>query len=322
MVRYLFLGLLFALGCERASPEPNEPTELRIKDTQLFGEPAPELDEIEIELLDPGREPRHALRYRPEPGSEQTVTLEHTTDMDWFANDQRVMTRQAPPARNRFTIRVLEVTEAGDIRCQLEILESQHVDFTKMGSSGGQGVLISLNELVGYTFDTTISALGHARIKDFMLRDDVPGEIFFHAMQIVPMLADTLTVPLPDEAVGAGASWRVTKKSSLNGVNSIGIFTYRLEPIELDERGEPAGIRVRAKITSRADPQLMVDDVVMVVESFEAAGSEDMDISLSALARSRWQHSSDTTMAMTMRISHQRPAVKMKLSMKLSSMDK
>ena len=171
-----------------------------------------------VTVEDPGREPRQQLRIHVTPGDADRLTQRQETTIEVRAGDQ-VQSAPSPVTELDITHTVVEVD--GD----RITAEGTYDDVRVLDAPGTDpGTVAQVRELLAGFLDatahTTYTASGgiiDARIDGLELEG--PGAAFVDQLAAsITDSAESLSVPFPDEPVGAGARWRVDADVVLAGL--------------------------------------------------------------------------------------------------------
>lgn len=183
-----------------------------------------------VELVDPGAEPRRALRFDPVVGEEQRITLRQEQTQVIEAGGVEQSTSSITELDVAY---VVEDVGDGVIRTRAVYEDARIVE----ADAAARPVLERiLGQFVGAEGRTEFDARGYvldAELPDLDL-GGIPG-----AEQILEGLEGQLTstaVPFPDEPVGAGAVWTVTSSTEFAGILVADTsFTVTLDSVDEEE---------------------------------------------------------------------------------------
>jgi len=182
------------------------------------------------ELLDPGREPRRALRFRFEAGE---VTIRTIVDLAVVQQaDEAFFALDLPPVQQ--TVR-LTTAPAGDGRDAEVSLEVTALTLGAGATAEEREALeAELGALVGLRGTGRIDELGRVVSFDYDLDVDVSADLD----PIVAGFGDqleALVAPLPEEPVGVGARWRTTTAADLGGTSVPVATVYEVTELTGDQ---------------------------------------------------------------------------------------
>lgn len=225
---------LAACADERAAPTPAAQDSAPVGGPTTL--PTPPLEEdVHVQLIAPGQEPRRVLRYQPRVGDEHVIVLESRMLMT-MSSRGHLMFSQNNNTKGRISLRVQKV-EGDRITLELTVIEMttpsfDPTDFSKPPSLAGQRGTVTMTD--------------RGKVIEMNMPSVEMNEDARDALQ----LADTL-VTLPEEPVGLGARWEIQTLAQRNGM---GLKT--IDSHELVELG-PTTARTRATLGQESWPQVV-----------------------------------------------------------------
>lgn len=199
------------------------------------------------ELLDPGAEPRQALRVAYTEG--ETAQITFTSDLEVTQESEgRTQRLDSPPIAQVLSYEVGAVTADGaELTVRIEAVAVKGKG-TGLSDEEIASLDADLAPLVGLEATATATPLGELVGLAFEPPADLPEEL---ATQLAT-LEDQLTAlgpALPAEEVGVGASWRTTSTAATGGAEVETVTTYTATAIADGQ------LQYRAEIRSSADAQ-------------------------------------------------------------------
>lgn len=287
------LLLACLVSCDSdVTPPPEATVRLENFDTRLIGEPVkPEMDLAVIELVSLGAEPREQRSYRVAPGHRQALVVKTAVRQTIESDGNPLMPPQKPEATVRLEITRLDSIEtSSEPVYRVQLMGIEHAGFHMAMVNNAKEVDESFERLGKYVFELGISDKG--RIRKQALLDVLP-ELTTLTNQVWNELGDSLSLPLPDQAIGLGAKWKVDAKSGI--ADGTATRTYELVKIE----GELLHLREVQALTIK-DGSLGLDSTRMDVKSMTTSGTGEHLIDLRQVApiRSALQLSVEMTMEM------------------------
>jgi len=270
----LVLLPLVALGCSGSS-EPSSPA--------ASADTAGAESNVElrvIRLLDPGAEPRQALRYQVADGQSERLELdialaaaaavegdEESAQAEAVAPPVRLVVEVGPAlalpdgsVRYAVTIReVLVLADEGTDPDLVADLEAEMAPLTEVRGS------------------VEVNALGVTRTSDFEAPETIGTRTL---MMLGNIRTSLLTVPLPEEPVGVGARWEVTRQLSFGGIAVEQTVTYTLSSLSAPQGVLTVGIR------QSGAPQPIpgfAGGVTGQLEAYESSGAGTVDFDLTRI---------------------------------------
>jgi hypothetical protein len=181
----------------------------------------------QVELLAPGAEPRQELRFQPKVNTKQITTI--TTNMDAVGSlsGQPMPSIKIPASVMKMETTITQVDANGDIHSQFSFTDA---DVTPAPDSPPEVVNMlrsALKLIVGLKGTSIVDNRGQIKAGNIELpeaSDPITNQLF---KQISNSLAQASS-PLPQEAVGIGAKWRVASQLNVSGINLSQSTIYEL----------------------------------------------------------------------------------------------
>jgi hypothetical protein len=229
-----------------------------------------------VVLTSPGEEPQEPLRYRLNEVTAEAIQMDLNMRMgamlgmpaQTLPTNRMHMTFGAPTLlgddalRVTFSLDRVEVLETEGV--QPEILDAMRVVMAQMGSFDGM---------------MEIGVRGDLRAFDIRLEDLAPAA----RAQIEGMRSsfDQMTVPLPAEAVGVGATWTVRQEVQSQGFRIDQTASYRL--VERDDTAFTLAVEIRQAGADQAIVTPEVPAAAGVRGQLEGTGQGTMRIRFDSL---------------------------------------
>jgi hypothetical protein len=185
-----------------------------------------------IRVLDAGMTPRAPIRYRVAPGLTEVLYLELVRAQAMQAGEEAAQTG-VPPIQIEVKMGPAEPTPQGFIRHQVQITQvriSRMAD--KMSPAQREEMQKTLAPLLQVQGWSEMDVQGRVRRGEFRGMEDVPPTLRTMLGNIRSAL---LTVPFPDEPLGARARWEVERKVQFSGVWVDQVVTYHIEKMDQHE---------------------------------------------------------------------------------------
>lgn len=200
----------------------------------------------DVRVLDAGMTPRVPLRYRVPPGQTETLFLELVRGQAMQAAGQSAQSG-IPPVQLEVKMGPAEPTPQGYLRHPIEITQVRISKMAeKMSPAQREQMEKTLAPLLQVQGWSEMDAQGRIRRGEFRGMEDVPPTLRTMLGNIRSAL---LTVPFPDEPLGARARWEVERRVQFSGVWVDQVVTYHIEKMDREQ--------VELQITARqtAQPQ-------------------------------------------------------------------
>ena len=230
------LSLLTAVGFQTANPPP------RVEGYPGFGEPPV------ITLLSAGAAPRSTLRYVIAPKSKVQLTMSVDVSMSMSMDSGAAMPAMDMPQMTMDAdFEVTDVAANGDI--------SYTFAFTRMtvdtADPNMQTVFGAMaNDIKNVRGTAVVSNRGVARSMK-LNTEKVANPQLQQTLSSTMSSIENLSMPLPEEAVGAGARWEVRHSLSAGGMFQVQKGTYELVSAD----GKAASLKVATE--QSAPPQVI-----------------------------------------------------------------
>lgn len=204
-----------------APDEPDEPDEPNDTDT-----PSPNGTDAIVTISSTGEEPRQELRMMFAPSCTESVTFDQTQEIVQTIDGNRL------PETGPITTTIVMGTSARQIEDGLNEITTEVLS-SMAGPDTPQAIAALVNEelqkTVGILTITTMTDRGivvpdQSRVEGTEGLDPAVGESITSLNQAQP--------PLPKEAVGAGARWRVETVLDLQGAQVLTVLDFDLVSIE------------------------------------------------------------------------------------------
>lgn len=202
-----------------------------------------------VSLLDPGAEPQRALRYRPKKGEKQTlktiIEMEVATKLKGAPGPNNKM----PPMHMTMTT---QITAAGDneFTYDFEITEASVGEAAGVPKTIQASVEKELGNLVGLKGTATVDSRGFTSEANLQGTAKMPPRIR-ELLRSMQQSLEQMSAPLPEEAVGRGAKWRVDQSIRQNGM-----LIEQQSVFEVVEIGKKT-VELSISIDQHADAQTM-----------------------------------------------------------------
>ena len=233
-----------------------------------------------VTLIERGEAPRSTLRYDLAAMREAAMVMDMDMDMDMRMPEFGSQSQAMPRMRMRMAFRDLEVLPQDRLRSRFllestEVLARPGVDpmllpllqgaLAEAGNPTGMSVIDNRGRSIEQTMDTRTMSPAMQQM-----------------MQGWQDAVEQLAAPLPEEAVGVGARWRVVQDIQANGVRMQQTSEYTLL-----ER-TPTHFRVQVSITQRAAPQRIEDPslppgTVVMLAALNGEGSGEATVPFASL---------------------------------------
>jgi len=273
---------------------------------------------VKITVSSTGAEPRRALRYTVPNGYRAGMNMDMTMSMGMSMGDQSMPAMDMPAMRVGANLEVTSVSAAGDISYTLNFtgvslpgggdasamgLDAVNADFKNI-----KGIAISTNR--GITKDLKLDASQVANPQMSQMLDSVKTSL------------NSLSMPLPEEAIGVGAHWQV--RQALNSGGATLFQNVECELTAVDAKS--ATVKVTLDQTAPKQPfnsPMVPPGTDMSIESMTGSGTGTLNIAFDALVPTSEMNAKSTmVMAISMNGQTQRMTAQTTLKMAVAPVKK
>ncbi len=236
-----------------------------------------------ITLKSPGDEPRQQLRFSTTKGFHQNALMTMDMTMALDMGMQKLPKTVLPTTRMVMDSTVTDVSAEGDIHYEFKLRDIEVVPRDGAPEMMVSSMKTALAGMDGLKGSSTVSNRGVVKAATFEMPESLPQQMR-QTMDSLQESVGQVAVPLPEEAVGVGATWEATSHITRgNGINMTQKTSYELVSVEgskiklkisLDQTAEPQTIKAPGMPTG-ADAKLL---------NLQSSGSGETLLDLSKLA--------------------------------------
>lgn len=298
-----------ALGASAGASRP------RGQDLKMEGYPAVGAPAI-VTVLSPGAEPRTRLRYTVANGYKDHMSMTMLMSMSMeMAGMGAMPPMQLPAMKMGADLGVTSVAASGDITYDLaftgfSVDNAPGVDPAMV--AGMQGLDADIKGLKG---SSTISDRGIVRSMNFDF-SKVTNPTLKQTLDSVSGTLQSLSMPLPEEAVGVGARWEVRQGLASGGMQTFQKTVFEL--VALD--GKAATLKMTTEATAPPQPfssPALPPGADVHLQKFTSTGTGTMTVHLDALVPTS-EGTMQQTMVMEINIGGAAQTMNSAMTMKIS----
>ncbi len=252
---------------------------------QADNDPADRPSEPVFTLTNAGDGEKRQLRYHPSEGATRIIETRIITNVTSMMGQMVV-----PEMYTRARVEVTDVSEQ-DITMTLEYLRAEARE--RGGEMPGQvqQMNMALGQLVGSKGRVVVNTRG--QVESFELADDAQV-----SPQILTFLEDAMgqiATPMPEEPVGQGASWTVTRPVTQNDIELTQESTYEITSLSGDD------VDISMSMTQSAQPQTVQSQGMQLqLVSMDTSGAGQLDIDLAMMTPNSAEAKMTSTVVMQM----------------------
>ncbi len=281
--------------------------------------PAPNSKTPQVELLNPGVEPRQELRLKPAIDVRETTVMSVKMDMEISASGRSSPAAKIPVSVMTFETKVTKIDPNGDIHYEFAYTNADIAgDTGNMPPAVRDAMRSALKSMVGVKGSFIMDNRGFHKGGDIILPEGADNNVKQMVRQMSKSL-EQLASPLPAEAVGKGAKWRVSSSSDFSGMNVNDIATYELDSWQDGVASMNVSIEQQANPQNITSPQLPAG-TTLTLKSFASQGRGAATMRLDRLIpfRSTVSISSNSEISAKTAGSSQESTIKTKMAMEMT----
>lgn len=245
-------------------------------------EPRSDAKPVQVELLNPGVEPRQQLRLKPTLGVKQTTTMAVKMEMEVSTADRSTKVNKVPTMVLTIDTKATKLDTNGDIHYDFLYASADiAADTPNLPTAALDSMRSAVKKLVGLKGSFIMDSRGASKGGSFTL----PEEADNNTKQMVQNMSKSLqqlASPLPAEAVGKGAKWRISFPSNVSGMNVNQTATYELIGLQ------DGVATLKTSVEQQANPQNLTLSQLpagstMAIKSFASQGQGEVIMRLNQL---------------------------------------
>jgi hypothetical protein len=270
-----------------------------------------------VTLIDPGAEPRKALRYKFGKAAETAIMdMQMALAIRGVGPGAREITM--PTMRMRFDVKPTNVDRDGTLTTLFEMKKIDMLDDKPVSAEMKEKLTGEFQKMVGLKGRTVVTARGLTQEAAI----DVPAGMPQSVQQLIDSMKDSLrnlACPFPEEAVGKNARWEV--KTVVTGpLTIVQKATYALK------EATDKSVAFDVTIVQEAPPQVMKSaqslppGATMRLEQYAGGGSGATKIALDKITpTSALKLTSSSEMQVTAGDQHQKVGIDLAMDLKVKS---
>jgi hypothetical protein len=225
----------------------------------------------QVELLNPGMEPRQQLRLKPAIDVKETTVMTVKMDMEISASGRSSPGAKIPVSVMTFETKVTKIDPNGDIHYEFAYTNADITgDTGNIPPAARDAMRSALKSMVGMKGSFIMDNRGFHKGGNFIWPQGADNNLKQMVGQMSKSI-EQLTSPLPAEAVGKGAKWRVSSSSDFIGMNVNDIYTYELASWQDGVASLNVSIEQQANPQNITSPELP-PGTTLTLKSFASQG--------------------------------------------------
>ncbi len=236
-----------------------------------------------IELLSAGAQPQQALRFRPVVKTTETSTILLNTDVKMSTPGRAGVPRSTKLPSPKMTIETIvkKIAPNGDIHYTLRYTDADMTGDASIPAAVLNKARTEVKKLVGVSGSFVMDDRGHTKSVSLSIPKGVDATTRQLLEQSFRSL-DQLSAPLPQEAVGIGAKWRILMPVTLYGISLNQTGTYELVGLKNGIATLKLSLDQQAQNQKVAFPGLP-KEVDLTLKSLNTTGQGQMTVRLDRL---------------------------------------
>lgn len=268
-----------------------------------------------VTLASPGAEPRTRLRYKVAAGLKETMSLTTAIGLTMSMEGMAMPAMDLPLMKLTADMAVTGVAPNGDI--------TYDVAFTGMTAEATPGMDPSVAAMMQSAGDGITALKGSVTISDRGVNraatinvDKVTDPNLRQTLGAIASSLESMSMPMPEEAVGVGARWEVRQAIKAGGAQTFQRVECELASVDAQ------GATIRIKVEQTAPPQGISNPALPAgttvnIEKLAGTGTGTIALRFNSLVPTS-EMSSSTAMAMAMDLGGQTQRMAVDTKVKLS----
>ena len=234
-----------------------------------------------VKLLDPGAQPRTALRYKFQANRTEKMVMEMSMAMAMEIGDQKQPETQVPATRMTMTIDSKEVSPEGNLHYEFELKQVEVLRKPSANPAMVNAMKQQTSRMLGLRGSATVTSRGFTKDAEIKPPPGIDPQIR-KSMDEMKQSMKQMSAPLPEEPVGRDARWQVTMPVETPAMNLTQVATYTLSEIQGDK------VKFDITIKQSAPPQEIdtpgaAPGVKVSLESLKSSGKGTVELQMTNL---------------------------------------
>lgn len=314
-----FLFLSTGLVVELSPNSSKAETPILVQQSADIILPSVPSQSLQIQLENPGVEPRQQLQLKPNLGVKQTTTMVVKMDMGTSTPDKSMNMTKVPTMILTIDTKANKIDANGDIHYDFSYTQADLAgESSTLPTAALDAMRISLKRLVGFKGSAIMDSRGNHKKAEFTLPEGADNN-FKQIVQQMSKSLGQLSAPLPAEAVGKGAKWSISSPSNVSGINLNQIATYELISLQDGVVTLSITMKQEAKPQKLTLPQLPAGANI-ALKSFASQGQGEVIMRLDQLmpVRSAVSMNSNSEMSVKIAGTSEELTIKTKMLMEMN----
>ena len=186
----------------------------------------------QVELLNAGTEPKQELRFNPMVNEKQTAIRTMNNVREAFRAGKPEYKAKSLTSWMTIEMVVTKVDANGDIYYQFSYPDADVVNDKTVPPTIIKAIRSKVRKIVGTGGSCIVDNRGQTKAYSYVLPEGLDQNTKRRLLgQFLNSLKE-LSSPVPKEAVGIGAKWRVSSSPNVDGINQTQVTTYQLVSLQ------------------------------------------------------------------------------------------
>ncbi|WP_460203055.1 DUF6263 family protein [Scytonema sp. NUACC21] len=277
----------------------------------------------QFQLLNPGTGARQQLRFKPKVNAQQAIVMTMDMDMAMSVSGQPVPTFKSPGMAITLQAKVTKVDSNGDIHYEFSYTNVDVVGNSNLPPQVLQAMQSKIKELSRIKGSGIVDSRGNNKKLNLSIPQDL-DPYMKQTLQQMSKSFEELSTPVPQEAVGLGAQWRVASNLNINGMNLKQIATYELVNLKDGVATLALNVEQQVPASQKIDIPGMPPGNTFTIKSYTGTGQGETTVMLNKVLPIRSTMNVRNSLEMVGKTpnSPEETTINQKLSMKLSTTSK
>ena len=311
-MRHTILTSLLAIACLTVSGLSAAPSQ-QTPSVSLPGYPAVGAPPS-VTLISPGAEPRLRLRYKPATGYKESMTMSMAMGLSMVMEGMAMPAMDMPIMKLTGDIGVTTVAANGDV--------TYDVAFTGMTAEPGPGMDPSVAAMVQGSADSIRALKGSVTMSDrginkssTMNVDQISDPMAKQLLSSMSSSLESMSMPMPDEAVGVGAKWEV--RQAIKNAGALVFQRITCELTSVDAQGATFKTSTEQTIPPQSVTNAALQGATVNVEKGAGTSAGTVTLRFNSLVPTS-ETSGTTAMAMVVDLGGQSQKMSVETKLKVS----
>lgn len=278
MKKLLFLGsaCFFLAGSIKTTPA----TALLV--TQNPAPTTPTASPNQIQLLTAGTEPRQEIRLKPQANIKQLMTMTMNMDIAMTLAGQAAPKIKTPATVMKMEVLVTQVDANGDIHSKFTYTEGDVVADPAVAPEIRESVRTGIKRMVGLSGTLITDNRGQIKTSSITLPENI-DPLSKNFLEQISNSLNQMSSPVPQEAVGIGAKWRVSSQLKFGAINMNQSAVYELVSLKENVATLNVTMEQQANAQEVTLPGIPAGSANVSLKSLTSQGQGQMTLPLSSI---------------------------------------